>query len=223
MNGVAALLAPDAVIFDMDGVLIDSEPVHIDAMRDVLAPLGVTYTEEENEAFFGFTDLAAFGQLCDRHRLPLSPDDLAARRTAVLVRLIPERCVPMAGVPAVLEWLREAGYPLALASGSAPPVIDATLGALGVRPFFAPVVSAVEVPHGKPAPDVFLETARRLVLPPGRCLVIEDSRNGLLAARAAGMPCVIVPCPATRGQDFSEATLLLDSLTELPRALARRR
>lgn len=212
-------LAPGAVIFDMDGVLVDSEPVHLDAMREVLGPLGVTYTEEDNEAFFGFTDLAVFGQLCARHRLPFAADELAARRTAMLVHLMPERCVPMAGVPAVLEWLRGAGYPVGLASGSAPPVIEATLGALGVRGFFEPVVSAVEVPRGKPAPDVFLETARRLGLEPARCLVIEDSRNGLLAARAAGMPCVIIPCPATRGQDFREATLRLDSLVELPGVL----
>jgi len=217
---VRSLLDPTAIIFDMDGVLVDSEPVHVDAMRAVLVPFGVEYSDEVNEEFFGFTDLEVFRRLRARYGLHASPEELADRRGELLVQLMRETAVAMPGVPEILLWLREAGYPLALASGSVPSVIGATLEAIGVRSLFAPVVSAVEVPHGKPAPDVFLETARRLGLPPEACLVIEDSRNGLLAARAAGMACAVVPCPATRTQDFSEATARLVTLRELPGLLA---
>lgn len=219
---MATLLSPQAIIFDMDGVLVDSEPVHVDAMRDVLAPFGVRYSDEENEEFFGFTDLATFGILRARYGLAPSVEELVRQRTERLVAMLPTQTIPMPGVPDVLHQLRAGGYPLALASGSAPPVIQATLHALGVERLFAPIVSAVEVTRGKPAPDVFLETARRLGVTPEDCLVVEDSRNGLLAAVAAGMACAAIPCPATRSQDFSEATVRLDALTELARLLPPR-
>jgi beta-phosphoglucomutase-like phosphatase (HAD superfamily) len=94
-------------------------------------------------------------------------------------------------------------------------VIEATLDALGIRDLFEVVVSGTEVARSKPAPDVFLETARRLGILPARCLVIEDSRNGMLGARAAGMRCAVVPCPTTAGQDFSGANLRLTRLSDL--------
>jgi beta-phosphoglucomutase-like phosphatase (HAD superfamily) len=98
-------------------------------------------------------------------------------------------------------------------------VIEARLQALGVRPLFQAVVSGTEVPRSKPEPDVFLEAARQLAVTPARCLVVEDSRNGLRAARAAGMMCAVVPCQATLGQDLTGADLRLGELGELPGAL----
>jgi HAD superfamily hydrolase (TIGR01509 family) len=207
--------SPHAVIFDMDGVLVDSEPIHVEAMRAVLGPLGVEYTDEENEAFFGFTDPEVFAVLRERHALAPTVEDLTALRTDVLVCMMRERSAPMAGVPDTLRALRAGGYRLALASGSAPPVIEATLAALGINRLFEVVVSGVEVGRGKPAPDVFLEAARRLGIAPSGCVVVEDSRNGLLAARAAGMACAVIPCPASRHQDFREATHRLAALPEL--------
>jgi HAD superfamily hydrolase (TIGR01549 family) len=121
----------------------------------------------------------------------------------------------MAGVPDVLVGARAAGYRLALASSAETPVIDATVETLRLTALFELRVSGWEVGRGKPAPDVFLEAARRLGLPPGECLVVEDSRNGLLAAKAAGMRCVVVPCEATRAHDFGEADHRLASLPEL--------
>jgi HAD superfamily hydrolase (TIGR01509 family) len=208
-------LSPRAVLFDMDGVLVDSEPIHVEAMHAVLDPFGVAYTDEENEAFFGFTDLEVFAVLRTRHALAPTAEELTRLRTEILVRMMRERSTPMAGVPDVLLALRAGGYRLALASGSAPVVIEATLAALGVGHLFEVVVSGVEVGKGKPAPDVFLEAARRLGIAPAACVVVEDSRNGLLAARAAGMACAVVPCPATRHQDFREATHRLAVLPEL--------
>ena len=209
-----------AVIFDMDGVLVDSEPMHLDAMREVLRPYGVPYTDEENEQFFGFTDLEVFRILRERHgRLP-DARELAHRRAELLVRQTRERTVPMRGIPEVPRRLRALGYRLAVASSSAVEVIEATVEVLGLAPVFEALVSGLEVGRGKPAPDVFLETARRLALPPRDCLVVEDSRNGLLAAKAAGMACAAVPCPATRHEDFSEADFRLATLPELLQLLA---
>ncbi len=204
-----------AVVFDMDGVLVDSEPMHVEAMRELLVPLGVPYTDADNEEFFGFTDPEVFRAL--RARYGLEPDEyeLTRRRAARLVELTRERTVAMPGVPAVPRALRSLGYRLAVASSSALDVIRATVDVLGIAALFEALVSALEVGRGKPAPDVFVETARRLDLEPRTCLVVEDSRNGVLAAKAAGMACAAIPCPATRHEDFSEADFRLSALSEL--------
>jgi HAD superfamily hydrolase (TIGR01509 family) len=210
-----------AVIFDMDGVLVDSEPMHFEATRRVLTPLGIEYTDADNERFFGFTDPEVFRILAGEHGLELREAELVRERTRCIVEMTRASPTPMEGVPDVLHRLVRARYRLALASSSSPDVIAATLDAIGVDDLFEVVVSGLVVGRGKPAPDIFLETARRLGVAPSECLVIEDSRNGLLAAKAAGMSCVAIPCPATRSQDFSEAEYQLERLVELLPLLIR--
>jgi HAD superfamily hydrolase (TIGR01509 family) len=199
----------------MDGVLVDSEPMHLLAMRRVLAPYGVTYTDRENAEFFGFTDLEVFRILQSRYDLAPDARELTRRRTELLVELTQKGIVPMPGVPDVPRALHGLGYRLAVASSSASALIHATLEALGIATLFEALVSGLDVGRGKPAPDAFVETARRLGVPPHACLVVEDSRNGLLAAKAARMACAAIPCPATRHEDFSEADFKLEALPEL--------
>ena len=210
----------DAVLWDMDGVLVDSEPMHVETARELLAEYGVPYSDEDNARHFGHTDAELFRDVVARHRLTVSVDELVRRRAELVVKRTWDDPHPMDGVPDVLHTLHAAGYRFALASASGPPVIEATLGALAIRPLFDVVVSGLTVGRGKPAPDIFLEAARRLGVPPARCLVVEDSRNGLLAAKAAGMTCVSIPCAATTGEDFSEADYRLPTLRDLPALLA---
>jgi HAD superfamily hydrolase (TIGR01509 family) len=132
-----------------------------------------------------------------------------------MLELIGRGPIPMAGVPEVLERVRASGYRMALASSAEPRVIRANLSALALEPLFEAVVSGTQVARGKPAPDVFLAAAERLDVPPAQCLVIEDSRNGLLAAKAAGMRCAVAPCAHTRHQDFREADHRLAALPDL--------
>lgn len=209
-----------AVIFDMDGVLVDSEPMHADTARAVLAPFGVAYTEQDNARYFGFTDAEMFGDLIARHGLTVTVDEMVRRRGALVVARTWQHPNPMDGVPDVLHALHTRGRRLALASSSSVEVIGATIDALRIRALFETVVSGTSVGRGKPAPDIFVETARRLGLPPAACLVVEDSRNGLLAAKAAGMACAAVPCGATRGERFDEADYRLGALPELLAILA---
>ncbi|HEY3068138.1 MAG TPA: HAD family phosphatase [Methylomirabilota bacterium] len=213
----------DAVIFDMDGVLVDSEPLHFESTARVLADLGVRFTAEENDRFVGWTDAAMFDALVGRHRLRVPARDLVARKIAFMLELVHERLPTMAGVPDVPRRLAATGYRLAVASSAAPALIRAVVDALELSALFVALVSSEEVPRGKPAPDVFLEAARRLAVPAARCLVVEDSRNGLLAAKAAGMACVAIACATTRHHDFSEADWRLGSLTELLAVLLTRR
>lgn len=215
MTDVPAI-PPSAVIFDMDGVLIDSEPIHFEAIHQILADHGVTSMSEHDAAFFGCTALEVFATLRRRFGLKPEASALAAEWIERVVRLLSRPLTPMAGVPDVLYRLRDRGLRLALASGSAPPIVAATLAGLGLAGTFEFVVSADEVERGKPQPDIFLETARRLGIVPSACLVVEDSTNGLAAALAAGMACAAVPCASTKGQDFSRATVTLGSLLELP-------
>jgi len=210
----------DAVIFDMDGVLVDSEPLHFETTARLLADFGVRFTAQENDQFVGWTDGAMFNVLVDRHHLAVSPDDLAAQRVALMRERISQGVPRMPGVPDVLRRVAADGYRLAIASSATPALIRDVVHALAVESLFATLVSSEEVARGKPAPDVFLEAANRLAVPAARCVVVEDSRNGLLAAKAAGMACAAIPCATTRHQDFHEADWRLHSLTELPTVLS---
>ena len=211
----------DAVIFDMDGVLVDSEPLALQAMRQVMERRGVTYTDADNDEFVGRTTLEECQILTTRHRIGADPHDLVREYVAILVGMIREQPRPLPGVPEVLDDLHAAGYRMALASSADPIVIAENVRTLGLGRFFEAIVSGTQVARGKPEPDVFIETARRLRLAPDRCLVVEDSRNGLLAAKAAGMACAVVPCASTRHQDFREADYTLQALWDLRAVLGR--
>ena len=203
----------DAVIFDMDGVLLDSEPLHEAVMQSLLGECGVTTAT--GLLHVGMTTRESFTLLCRDLGLPLDPVELDARYTARVIPLLRERATPLPGVPDVPRALKARGLRLAVGSSSRVEVIEATLAGLAVRALFDVVVSAADLPRGKPAPDVFLEAAKRLGVAPEACVVIEDSERGVQAARAAGMRCVAIPCGVTRDHDFSQATLVLDGLPEL--------
>ena len=205
-----------AIIFDMDGVLVDSEPVHFEATRLLMQEHGIVYTSADEEAFFGCTDREMFRELRARYGLAAHEHDLAEQWIERVVRLLPQRIVPMPGVPEVLERLRASGRRLALASSSSPAIIRTTIEGLGLGGIFEATVSGRDVGLGKPAPDIFLETARRMGLEPAECLVVEDSQNGLRAAVAAGIACVVIPCASTAHQDFHGAAAHLGSLLDLP-------
>lgn len=209
---------PDAVIFDMDGVLVDSEPLHVIATREVLVPHGVDYTIDDAAEFFGTTDPEMFAALCGRH--PHLPDatGLTEERTRRVLALLAKGATALPGVPGVPRALRER-YRLALASSSESRVIAATLRGVDLADAFEAVVGGEQVPRSKPAPDIFLEAARRLGVPPSACAVVEDSPNGLAAARAAGMIAIAVPTAATARLRL-DADHRLASLLELEPLLA---
>jgi beta-phosphoglucomutase-like phosphatase (HAD superfamily) len=210
-----------AIIFDMDGVLMDSEPLHLRATRFALGDRAESYTERDNQSFFGATDAEMFRVLRILFDLDASTEDLVVRKREHLISLIRTDGRRLPGVPAIPLRFREAGFQLGLVSASARPVIDVILETVGLAGAFETVVSGDEVARGKPAPDGYLMAARRLAVEPERCFVVEDTRNGVLAAKAAGMRVAAVLGPTTANEDLSPADLVLPSLEALPRALDR--
>ncbi len=204
-----------AIIFDMDGVLVDSEPMHLQSYQEILAVYGIAYSEEDNREFLGRKDIVILEMLKQRHILERSAEDLLFEKESILARLLQHDSVPRPGLIAVLETAHANGLPMAVASSATLPTIELVVDALGIRGYFKTLTSGDEVAHGKPAPDVYLLAARRLGIDPRQCLAIEDTAAGITAAKAAAMYCVAIPCDATRHQDHFHADLQLNSLEQL--------
>jgi HAD superfamily hydrolase (TIGR01509 family) len=207
----------EAVVFDLDGVIVDSEIWWDEARRDFAAARGRTWTEEDRVAVMG----ANSRQWSRTMRRRLGVDDQEEQIERAIVDAVVAR-YRREGAPRIdgaVEAVRRiaAGWPVAVASSAHPEVIEAALGATGLDGVFRVVVSSDEVERGKPEPDVYLEAARRLGVAPGRCLVIEDSYNGVRAGRAAGMTVVLVPNatipPAPGTRELAHA--VLDRLGDL--------
>lgn len=200
-----------AVIFDLDGTLVDSEPTHYQAIRRLLAPFGVTgFTWDDHVHYIGISTEETVAALRARYALDASTESLLDRADRHYLRLAAASTAVFPGMLALVESLRARGNPLAVASGSSPAAITAALAGTGLDELIGTAVSAQEVARGKPEPDVFLETARRLGVTAGDCVVLEDSPAGVTAAARAGMRCVAIPSvPAHAGDPaFATAGLL---------------
>ena len=185
---------PAAIIFDLDGVLLDSEQRWNEAKEALVRETGGTWLEEAPEVMMGMSSPEWSAYLRDdlgvQRDLDAINDDVVRRMHESY-----EDGLPL--LPGALETVRAlaARWPLGLASSSNREIIDVFLERSGVGDLFAATVSSEQVARGKPAPDVYLETARRLDVDPRACVAIEDSSNGLRAAHAAGMPVIAAPNP----------------------------
>lgn len=205
---------PDAVVFDMDGVLADTEPVQQAALGVFLSRRGRHLPSEEYGRLVGLANDRAWAWIADRVDLP---HDTAAYRTeceAILLPLIAERLRPDPAAVELVHRLRDRGYPLGLASSSYRAVVDAVLAVIGLSAAFRATVSGDEVTTGKPDPEIYRLAAARLAVDPRKCAAIEDSPHGMQAARAAGMWVVGLTTRYTRGL-LLPADLVVESLGEL--------
>ncbi len=203
-----------AAIFDMDGLLIDSEPLWRKAEVEVFGTVGLSLTEAECEATTGLRidEVVAFRHAQRPWDDPPEPA-IVARIVDRVIELVSARGMPLPGVEHAIARCRADGLRLALASSSPRRLIDATLARLGLANTFEVIASAEDDRLGKPHPAVFLRCAEMLGVPPTACLVLEDSLNGVIAAKAARMTCVAVPeKPDPR---FAIADRVLGSLLEL--------
>jgi HAD superfamily hydrolase (TIGR01509 family) len=206
----------EAVVFDMDGVLIDSEPVWERVRRKFVADHGGRWPEDAQDRMMGMSTAEWSAYISEDFGLRLSPRQVAE---GVVTAMTAEYQTHLPLLPGAIEAVQElsARWPLAVASSAPKSLIEAVLDASGLRQAFAAAVSSEEVPRGKPAPDVYLEATKRLGVPPTACAAVEDSSNGLRSAAAAGLAVIAVPRPEypPAAEALDQASLVLDSLTEL--------
>jgi HAD superfamily hydrolase (TIGR01509 family) len=204
----------EAVVFDMDGVLADSEPEYFAAMQEVLAPLGHEVTEQDQRAVMGHSIEDTWEYLRERFALGEDLSELMQAYDEVLLRrlAVPRQTLP--GVSELVSALRELGVPVAVASSSLASWIEALLGGLRLQGAFDALVPATMVLHPKPAPDIYIEAARRLGKAPERCIAIEDTPTGLAAAKAAGMLTVQVRASSTAWPPQPDADVVLETLRD---------
>ena len=203
-------------MFDLDGVLVDSERAWDRARREVVAQAGGQWREGATEAMLGMSSPEWSRYLHERLGVPLAPGEIDDR---VIERLLASYAMELPLLPGAIAAVRRLArvWPLGLASSANRGVIDAVLAASGLTQCFAASVSGEEVAHGKPAPDVYLAAAARLEVQPRRAAAVEDSSNGLRAAAAADMVVIAVPNrdfpPEADALDLADLTLA--SLTQL--------
>lgn len=203
-----------AVIFDMDGVLLDSEPLHHETVNAILAEEGKTLSREQYLAYVGTTLEDTWGDLARALGLRRPYNYYAARYDDEILRQYAEHSEPAPCAQQLVDALAERGLPLAVASSSRLAWVEACLRRLGLRERFAAIVAGDMVAHGKPDPEIYLRAAAALNVAPERCLVFEDAPKGIEAAVQAGMAVVAVETPYTRDLPTPGATLRLASLCD---------
>lgn len=205
------------IIFDMDGVIINSEPIHQKIELQMMADRGVTIDDAEFKQFVGMAGYDMWQILKDRYSLPETVDDLRAEKRERLVEFLDtlDDSVLVPGAVDCIRSFREAGTNLAVASSSGRWYVERILEHFELDRFFRVVVTGWDVRQSKPAPDIFLLAAEKLGAEPKSCIVIEDSENGVNAAIAAGMRVVGYQNPDSILQDLSKADWLIQDFSEI--------
>jgi beta-phosphoglucomutase-like phosphatase (HAD superfamily) len=207
---------PGLVIFDCDGVLVDSMEVAFSVSRDMAAELGITLTFEGHERYFGMRDSDMFNDLAERHGVTL-PEDFLDRVEARKMTRYREGVPMVTGALHAVRRIAEAGVPLCVASSATLERTRVKLAPVGLLDYFGEhVFTGYDVPKGKPAPDLFLLAAQTMGFAPGDCVVVEDAAAGVQAAMAAGMR-VLGYAPKSDSQGLSDlGAEVFVSMAEVP-------
>ena len=205
------------IAVDMDGVLVDSEPFHIEIEKRLFNLNRIPVSEEEQLEYLGTAPEVTWETIVRRHHLNLPVEDLIEQNRVESLRFFSELIeIPvMSGLVELLEKLKAKNYPLAVASSSFPEIIDLILERTNLRKYFQVVVSSQEAGKSKPEPDVFILAAQKLGVNPKDCLVVEDSANGIKAASAAGMSCLAYQGPGADPKKQKEADAIVKSFEQL--------
>ena len=210
-----------AILFDMDGVLVDSEPLFLSAINRLLVQEGVEpVSVQENEEFLiGTTIGETWRQLKVRRPLPLPAEEYISRYDDIVRQVMQEELEPQPGVRELIQACKERGLPKAVASSSLHMWVDLKLSAIGLTGAFDAVLGGDDVTRGKPEPDIYIKAAESLGVPPEECIAIEDSPIGIAAAVASGAYTICVRTEYTRNLDVSLAHTILETLEEFDLSL----
>jgi HAD superfamily hydrolase (TIGR01509 family) len=202
-----------AIVFDLDGLMVDSEPLAREAWRVLLERYDIELDEQTAGAILGLRLEDSSALIQQRFRLPLSLAQISAERRAIFDGLASEALQPMPGLAGLLSAVDRRGLARAVATSGHRKYVRRVLRTIGAADGFAAIITGEMVHSGKPAPDIYQTAARALGLPAEECLALEDAPHGVRAAKAAGMPCVAVPNCYTARLDLSAADRILPSLS----------
>ena len=204
----------NTVIFDMDGLLIDSEPLWREAANELFVQYGKQLTEKQYAITTGLRTKEFVAYWFRHFNLPhASSADAEKMIIDIVIKLVKQKGRPMPGVAHIFNFFMERGFKIGLATSSPPELIDVVVEMLGIKDHLQAITSAEGLPFGKPHPEVYLNCADKLGADPAQCICFEDSFNGMIAAKAAKMKCVIVPSiqeaknPAWEAADLKISTL----------------
>ncbi len=206
---------PEGIIFDMDGVLINSEPVHYEIEKLLFKRLGITVPDQVHRNYLGAAGDYMYNDLKSRYKLSGSIEELLEIDESFRCEYFKSRQVVEAndGVIILLNEIKQAGIKLAVATSSSPEMTRILLDRCGISPIFDAIVTTIEAGKSKPAPDVYLLAADKIDAKPMNCLVFEDSPNGLLAAKSAGMYCVAIASESVNTLALSGADYVIKTFS----------
>jgi len=207
------------IIFDLDGLMINTEPLSLEAWQRCLAPYGARLTEQQYQDLIGQGHDDSIRYVIQQTGVARAYEALDRSFWEQLALLVDERLEPMPGLLPLLYELAGRGYLLGLASNSPIGHVRRATAKIGVTEYFTCMIGADQVERDKPAPDVYLQVARCLGLPPASCLAFEDSPTGVQAALAAGMRCVFIPNPDIEAPSLDGVEAVFHSLSALHDAL----
>ena len=195
-----------AVAFDMDGVLIDSQPLHYEIDMEVLKACGYPANLETVTPYTGVSNPDRWPKYKQTLSLTQSVDELIALQNQYQTAIFnAANLSPIEGIPALLQFLNDKNIPCAVASSSSHELINLVLTKCDIGKYFTHLVSGEDVKTGKPAPDIYLKAAKAFNLPPTNCIAVEDAQVGIESAKNAGFTCIGYKNPTTHGQDFTLA------------------
>ena len=204
-----------AVIFDMDGVIVESEHLHIKAEQQTMLKHGVRISAEELHTYTGTTAEFMFTELIKKYKLNTTFERVFNEKEKFMFKLLEKETRPTKGVIELLKKLKRKGIKLGIASSSHRNLIEYILRRLNIVRLFDFVVSAEDIANSKPNPEIFLRSARGLRVEPVECLVVEDAKLGVEAAKNAGMRVVGYRNPNSGDQDLSRADMIIDDFAKL--------
>ncbi len=210
-----------AVIFDMDGVLIDSEPAYLEMNRKLFKDLGVEMDSDKYHGFVGMSSMKMWTLIKNEFKLLHEVENLIAMERDSMYEILDSAIIsePISGIPELLDDLKRRKIILCVASSSAKENINLVLDKLNLIHYFRLVVSGEEVKRGKPEPDIFLRVAEKTNVASDKCFVIEDSANGIAAANRAKMKCIGYKSPGSSKQDLSGSNLIVENFDETSRSI----
>lgn len=199
----------------MDGVIVDSEPVHIKAEKQTMIKYGIDISTKELQKYTGTTAKFMFTELIKKYNLNTTFKKIFNEKEQILFKLLEKDICLTKGVISLIKNLKQKGIQLGIASSSHKKLINFIFKKLNITHFFDSIISAENIKHSKPNPEIFLKSSEDLGINPNNCLVIEDAELGVKAAKNAGMRCIGYKNPNSGNQDLSKADMVIDDFSKL--------